>query len=96
MLARLAVVLVCVFPLAGCLYTGVSQPLDSNLDRTELGSKIGRSHAQSVAFLVAWGDAGTQAAARQGGLKTLNHADRELLVVLFGLYARVTTVVYGD
>lgn len=95
-LPRTLLVLACALPLTGCLYTGVSAPLDRDLDRTELGSKVGRSHAHSVMFLVAWGDAGTQAAAQQGDLQIMNHADQELFLVLFGLYARTTTVVYGD
>jgi hypothetical protein len=80
----------------GCLYTNVSAPLDTDLDRTALGSKVGKSEAQSVLGLFAWGDAGTQAAARKGGIDVLNHADQEIFCIFFGLYCRGRTVVYGD
>jgi hypothetical protein len=51
---------------------------------------------QSVLWLVAWGDASTAAAAKQGGLTTLNHMDMEILSVVFGIYTETTTIVYGD
>jgi len=49
-----------------------------------------------VAWLVAWGDAGLQKAAENGGLTTLEYADRAFVNVLFGLYMSNTTVVYGQ
>jgi hypothetical protein len=74
----------------------VVQPLDTDLATTELGSKVGKSEAQSILGLVAWGDAGTQAAARAGGIKTLRHADTQIFSILAILYTRQTTIVYGD
>ena len=82
--------------LSGCLYSDVAIPLDTNLDETRLGQKVGRAQVQSLLWLFAWGDSGMQAAAKEGGITTLRHADQESLVVLFGLYFRQTTVVYGD
>jgi hypothetical protein len=93
---RPAVALLVALSLTGCLYSNISVPLDTDLDRTELGSKVGRSRAHNVMFLFAWGDAGTQAAAEDGQIKVLTHADRELYLILFGLYGRQTTVVYGE
>ena len=82
--------------ISGCFYMKTQQPLDVNYDTTDLGSKIGRSNQYAVLYLVAWGDAGTKAAAENGGIKVIKHADREVFSILFGLYTRVTTVVYGD
>ena len=82
--------------LQGCAYSHIQGPLDTNFDHTVLGEKTGRAHTRSVLWLVAWGDGGTRAAAENGGITTITHADFEYLVVLFGLYTRVTTVVYGD
>ncbi len=81
--------------LAGCL-ANIEIPLDRDLDRTELGSKTGESSFTIILWLFAWGDAGTQAAAKQGGLTTITHADQRFEVVLFGLYAKNTTIVYGN
>jgi hypothetical protein len=53
--------------LTGCIYSHITTPLDLDLDRTHLGDKVGTAEWQSVLGLVAWGDAGTQAAAKQGG-----------------------------
>ncbi len=86
----------CLISLSGCIYSKITVPLDRNLDRTQMGSKVGRSQFKSVLLLFAWGDAGTQAAAQNGGLTTLNHADREILAILGLVYFRQTTIVYGD
>jgi len=82
--------------LSGCLYTHIQTPLDVDLDHTQLGNKIGTSEWQTVLWAVAWGDGGTQAAARQGGLTVINHADHETLVILGGVYSRERTILYGD
>lgn len=82
--------------LGGCLYANVKAPFDTDLDRTVLGQKQGTASMQSVLWLVAWGDASTAAAAKQGGITTVNHMDREVFSVLFGLYTKTTTIVYGD
>jgi hypothetical protein len=94
---KVALTAVLIAPLfTGCLYYNVSLPLDTNLDETQLGSKVGQAQAQSVLWAVAWGDAGTQAAAKEGGITTVRHADQNGLVVFFGAYIRQTTIVYGD
>jgi hypothetical protein len=80
----------------GCAYMHAQRPLDMNYDNTSIGSKIGKSHTYSVLWLVSWGDGGTKAAAEDGGITVIKHADIEVYVILFGIYARVSTVVYGD
>ncbi len=86
----------CLVSISGCVYSRITVPLDTNLDRTQMGSKVGRSQFKSVLLLFAWGDAGTQAAAQNGGLMTVRHADREILAILGLGYYRQTTIVYGD
>jgi hypothetical protein len=85
-----------VFLLSGCMYGKVKYPLDRDVAQTRLGEKTGTASAHSVAWLVSWGDAGTAGAAKNGGLRTINHLDGEYFIVLFGLYARQTTIAYGD
>jgi hypothetical protein len=91
-------VLMCLVALltSGCLYSKIQRPLDRDFHITELGSKEGRSTNHSLLWLVSWGDAGTRAAAANGGISVIKHADQEFMAVLFGLYVRYTTVVYGD
>jgi len=91
-----AAVLASVFLLSGCLYTHVVTPLDTDVNKTVLGQKKGEASTESVLWLIAWGDAGTAAAAKQGGITTVNHMDREFLNVVFGIYTKTTTIVYGD
>ena len=82
--------------LPSCVYGNFSAPLDTDLNVTQLGDKTGEAAAHSVLWLVAWGDAGTAAAARDGGITTITHMDRHTLYILWGLYFRSTTIVYGD
>lgn len=82
--------------LAGCLYMNVKTPYDTDLNKTVLGQKVGKAQSQSVLWLVAWGDAGTAAAAKDGNITTVNHMDQEVFSILFGLYTKTTTVAYGD
>lgn len=86
----------CSLFLSGCVYGRVRYPLDQDVAQTHLGDKIGSSSAHSLAWLVSWGDAGVAAAAKNGDLQTINHLDGEFFIVLFGLYARQTTIAYGE
>ena len=88
--------MISLFLLSGCVYTHVLTPYDTNLDKTVLGQKKGKAAMHSVLWLVAWGDASTAAAARDGGIGVVNHMDREFLNVLFGVYTETTTIVYGE
>ena len=92
----LAAVVVAAVMLTGCVYTHVTMPLSIELNKTDLGHKQGEAAMYSVLWLVAWGDAGAAAAAKNGGITVLMHMDREFKSVMFGLYTRTTTVVYGD
>ncbi|MEW6743624.1 MAG: TRL domain-containing protein [Planctomycetota bacterium] len=92
----LFVLVVALLGLPGCIYAHFKTPLDTDLQQTQLGSKVGEAYYTSLLWLVAWGDAGTQAAAQQGGITTINHADSEVLSILFGLYYRNWTIVYGN
>lgn len=92
----LAVALAGMFLLSGCLYSHVLTPYDTNLDKTVMGQKQGTAIMYSVLGLFAWGDASTAAAAKQGGITTVNHMDREFRNIFFGFYTETTTIVYGD
>jgi len=93
---RMMVLALVAILLAGCLYSNITLPYGTELNRTELGHKKGTSSMYSVLWLFAWGDAGAAAAAKNGEIATLTHMDRELHSVLFGIYTRQTTIVYGD
>ncbi len=96
MLKKVALLILLMLFASGCLYTNIQRPMDTDFLTTDLGSKEGRASNRSVLWLFAWGDAGTKAAADNGNISIIKHADQEFMVVLFGLYFRVTTVVYGD
>jgi hypothetical protein len=93
--AGVALVLIAIM-LSGCLYSHVTVPLSINLNETNVGSKKGEASIYSVLWLFAWGDSGAAAAAKNGDITTMTHMDRELYGILFGIYTRTTTIVYGD
>lgn len=81
---------------SGCLYLDTKLPLDTDVSVTNLGSKKGVSSVHSVLWLVAWGDGGTEAAAKNGGITTINHLDSRVFQIFFGLYSQMDTIAYGD
>ncbi len=82
--------------MSGCLFVDITMPLDTDLNKTELGDKTGEASSHAVLWAVAWGDAGTKAAADNGGISVVRHADTRLYSFFLGIYTRRTTVVYGD
>ena len=94
--SMLVFVLAIMVILNGCLYADIKTPLDIDANETPIGSKVGTSTIESVLWLVAWGDASTDAAAKNGNISVVYHMDREIFSVLFGLYSKSTTIVYGE
>ena len=82
--------------LPGCIYAHTKSWLDTDLNQTKLGAKTGTASGQQILGLFAWGDASTKAAAAQGGITQINHADEEVLAILGFVYSKWTTIVYGD
>jgi len=82
--------------LTGCIYSNVRVPMSSEFRSTRTVTKSGEATTRSVAWLVAWGDAGLQQAAANGRLTTLEYADHSFYNILFGLYMSNTTIIYGN
>jgi len=82
--------------LSGCVYSNIRFPLDDDLWKTELGSKVGTASNHSVLWLFAWGDAGVKKAAENGGLTVVNHMDMGITSYFLGSYIRRDTIVYGE
>lgn len=84
-----------VMPPMGFIYTNTEAPLDYNVNQTEFGSKKGVASTHCILGMIAWGDGSMKAAADDGMIKTVRHADYDALNVLF-IYSRYTTIAYGD
>lgn len=88
-------------PSVGFLFANQRAPLMTDLDATTLGSKHGVTQTYFVMdplltrLSVALGDASIERAARESGIRTVRHADYELLNVL-GIFMRFRVHVYGD
>ena len=96
MLKKVALLILLMLFTSGCLYANIQRPMDTDFYNTELGSKEGRASNRSILWLFAWGDAGTKAAAENGDISIIKHADQKIVFVAFGLYFHITTIVYGD
>ena len=83
-------------PSSGLLFTDTKAPLQLDYDNTDLGHKIGTGSSTSILGLFAFGDCSVQAAAKDGGIKTIKHTDYEFTNVLFGIFTKTTVYVYGD
>lgn len=75
--------------------TAIKAPQDIDFEKTDLGTKQGRSSVHTILGLIAFGDCSTEAAASDGQIKTIKHSDYSYFNLL-GLYACYTTIVYGD
>lgn len=95
-MTRFVLLLLLAVSISGCVYMDVKTPLDKNVNNTVLGSKVGVSKSHSVLWLVAWGDAGTAAAAKDGEITNITHLDARYYTILFGIYSSRETIAYGD
>ena len=96
LLRPIAAIALAALAMSGCVYTNIKAPLDTDVASTTLGNKVGTAHNESVLWLVAWGDAGSATAAKNGGIKPIDPCDQVVFPSLFGLYTKTTTIVYGD
>jgi hypothetical protein len=85
-----------VVPPLAFLYTSIEAPLDLDFHNTPPGRRRGESSCVSILGLVSFGDAGIQAAAKQGGLERIDGADYKFLSVLGPVFTKYSTVVYGE
>ena len=84
-----------VIPPIGIIYSDIKAPLDYDQSASKTGSKKGVSESMSILGLVAMGDASVEAAAKAGGINTVDGADYEYFNVL-GIYQRYRTVLHGE
>lgn len=83
-----------VVPPIGTLYNQTAFPVDITYGPNEIGSQSGSAKACSILSLVAWGDCSVETAAKNGGLKQVDHVDASLFNVL-GVYQVYETTAFG-
>ena len=84
-----------VVPPPALVITSYDAPLDTNLDNTPMEQRKGTSSCINVLGLVSIGDASVRAAAKDGNITRVQHADYNFFNVL-GVFSKYTTVVYGE
>jgi hypothetical protein len=81
------------------LYTDVKDPaqyLSVAVDTGARGQKVGKASADAFLGLFAFGDSSIDAAMKEGRITKVHHVDHQVQLVLGGLWARATTIVYGE
>ncbi|MEW5803077.1 MAG: TRL-like family protein [bacterium] len=81
-------------PVLGLVITDVKGPI-TVVTSTTPGPKTGKAVATTIFGLVAYGDTGIEAAARNGGITRVMTVDYDSYNIL-GVYARFTTIVTGE
>jgi hypothetical protein len=81
-------------PTHGSIYTGVKAG-QAATSADGKAVKMGTSKCTNVLGIAAWGDCSIDAAAKNGNISQIHHVDYDAFSVL-GVYARFTTMVYGD
>lgn len=76
------------------LYSEVSAPLSTE-GPIQTGTKTGEATAKTILGLVATGDCSINTAAKNGGLRKINHVDYRYKNIL-GIVQETTVVVYGE
>lgn len=77
----------------GAIYTDVTGPGAATANK--VGKKVGVSESVGVLGLVAIGNAGINAAAKEAGITKISHVDVKTMSVL-GIFSKNTTYVYGE
>ena len=84
-----------VVPPSGFLFQNIKAPLDIDVNQTKVYDKQGEASSSSVLGLFSFGDCSINTAARNGNIKTIEHADYEYFNILW-LYQQFKVVVYGE
>jgi hypothetical protein len=84
---------------AGIVYTEITSPaqyLSVALDKDAQPLRKGEASNMAFLGLFAFGDAGVDAAMKDGGIKKVHHVDHVIQHFLYAIFARNKTVVYGE
>ncbi len=77
----------------GIIFTNVDGPVAATM--SDNYSKVGESSCSAILGLISTGDASINAAMKAGNIRKIHHVDHNSMSVL-GIYAKFTTIVYGD
>ena len=70
-------------------------PLSTNFDKSPVGARKGSATVTNILGIVSLGDCGINAAAKDGGVNSINYADYSIVNIL-GMFNTTTVTVYGD
>lgn len=77
----------------GLLFTNVSEPVAAT--SVASSEKSGTSTAYGIFWLVGFGDAGINAAAKKANISAIHHIDKTTISLPLSIFVMETTTVYG-
>lgn len=77
----------------GSIFTSTIDPVA--VTSNNVGKKVGTAKASNILGLAVTGDAGVNAAAKNGGIKKISHVDVKKSSFL-GIFGSTETTVYGE
>ncbi|MEM7184466.1 MAG: TRL-like family protein [Spirochaetota bacterium] len=83
-------------PVNGILYSKVTFPGEFNHTNDVKNQKSGKSCSHAALGLVSWGNASAGSTAKKNGILKISTIDHESMNILFGIYRRYCTFVYGE
>lgn len=84
-----------VMPPVGGIFNDTYAPLSIDYNKTAVAAKSGVAKTESILGAVSWGDCSTQAAAKAGGITTVESADYHFYNVM-GVYQKFEVIVHGN
>lgn len=84
-----------VIPGRGWIYSDFKAPIQTEYNKTTIAEKMGEATSEDILGWICTGDASVKAAAAAGKITTVHHVDYHFWNVL-GIYAKFTTIVYGE
>ena len=81
--------------LGGMVYEGITVSHSVTSNTISDNTKVGKSNYISVLGIVAVGDGGVNAAAKNAGIKKISHVDEQKTSIL-GVFTKSETFVYGE
>ena len=84
---------------AGIIYTNMTSPAQNlavSTDPSAKPTKTGKGTVVAILGLVSQGDAGIEAAMKDGGITRIQSVDHNIELYVFGILVKETTIVHGD
>ena len=93
---RILIISIAALSFSGCIYTGIVHPVPMEIDNEVAATKSGTACSTMILGLIFTGDAGVDAAKKNGGITKVHNVDMEMTHILGYLYGKHCFIVHGE